>query len=392
MGRATRSCSSGAGRASELGDVLFFGSYDELRHPRIQVIRQGLAAHGVLVTVLNEPLGVDTAQRVEILRNPLRLAGFVATVIRRWIGLVRRCRRLTRPPDVVVVGYMGHLDVRLARMLFRRSTIILDHLIGLSDTAQDRRLDRRRLVTRVLEATDRRAIAAADIVVFDTVEHRDHLDTGARAAVVVPVGAPAQYHAVARMRTAPPDGGLRVLFFGLFTPLQGAVTIGRAIALLHDEPDVRFTMVGDGQDRGDALAAANNSHNVEWVPWVEPTELPGLLASHDVCLGIFGTTPKAQRVVPNKVYQGLAAGAAVVTSDTPAQRHILGDAALYVPVGDPEALARTLRELQTDRILLQRQQQRALDFARHSLTPEAVTRELAALLRHAAAPDPASRP
>ena len=51
------------------------------------------------------------------------------------------------------------------------------------------------------------------------------------------------------------------------------------------------------------------------------------MADHDVCLGIFGTGAKAPRVVPNKVFQGAAAGCAIVTSDTAPQRRVLGDAA-----------------------------------------------------------------
>ena len=71
--------------------------------------------------------------------------------------------------------------------------------------------------------------------------------------------------------------------------------------------------------------------------------LPALVAGHDVCLGIFGTGDKALRVVPNKVFQGAAAGCAIVTSDTAPQRRALGDAAVLVPPGDPEALAAALR-------------------------------------------------
>ena len=56
---------------------------------------------------------------------------------------------------------------------------------------------------------------------------------------------------------------------------------------------------------------------MRWIDWVDADELPGVVAEHDVCLGIFGTTDKAPRVVPNKVYQGVASGCAVVTSDTP---------------------------------------------------------------------------
>jgi glycosyltransferase involved in cell wall biosynthesis len=42
------------------------------------------------------------------------------------------------------------------------------------------------------------------------------------------------------------------------------------------------------------------------------------------------------------VFQGAAAGCAIVTSDIPPQRRALGDAALLVPPGDPAALAAAL--------------------------------------------------
>jgi glycosyltransferase involved in cell wall biosynthesis len=368
-------------RAGASGEVLFFGTYDETLHPRIQVLREGLAAHGLAVTVLNEPLGIGTAQRVEMFQRPQRLVHFGLAMLRRWLRLVRRARRRPRAPDAVVVGYLGHFDVRLARLLFRRSTIVLAHLVGLSDPARDRRLDGRRVVSRVLERVDRTAQAAADVVLFDTDEHRRHLGEGVSDSMVVPVGAPTAYFDAAPGRSRPQDEVLRVLFFGLFTPLQGATTIGQAIALLRDEPGVQFTIVGAGQDHAAAQEAARISPHVTWIPWVDSADVPALVARHDVCLGIFGTTPKALRVVPNKVYQGLATGAAIITSDTPSQRRVLADAAVYVPPGDAEALARALRDLREDAAGLKDLQEEAAELARRRFTPREVTRELADQLR-----------
>ncbi len=87
----------------------------------------------------------------------------------------------------------------------------------------------------------------------------------------------------------------------------------------------------------------------DWIDWVDPQDLVALVAQHDVCLGIFGTTPKAKRVVPQKVYQGCAAGRAVITSGTDPQRRILGDSVAYVEAGDPSALAAMLHSLDHDR-------------------------------------------
>jgi glycosyltransferase involved in cell wall biosynthesis len=140
-----------------------------------------------------------------------------------------------------------------------------------------------------------------------------------------------------------------VVFFGLFTPLQGAPVVGEAIGLLADRVDIEFTMIGTGQDYLTCRRLAGDNRQVTWTDWVDSDRLSHLVASHDVCLGIFGTTPKAWRVVPNKVYQGAAAGCAVVTSETPPQRRAIGDAALFVAPGSATELAEALRTLASDR-------------------------------------------
>ncbi len=67
-------------------------------------------------------------------------------------------------------------------------------------------------------------------------------------------------------------------------------------------------------------------------------------------LGVFGTSAKTGRVIPNKAFQALACGTPLVTGDTPAARELLrdGESALLVPPGDPEALAAAVRRLAGD--------------------------------------------
>ena len=143
---------------------------------------------------------------------------------------------------------------------------------------------------------------------------------------------------------------MRVVFFGLFTPLQGAPAIGEALGALAGLDRIQTTMIGAGQDLAASRHAARDNPNVTWLDWVAHDKLPDLVAGHDVCLGIFGTSAKARRVVPNKVYQGAAAGCAVVTSDTDPQRQTLADAAVFVPPGDGPALdAEALHSLASDR-------------------------------------------
>jgi glycosyltransferase involved in cell wall biosynthesis len=86
---------------------------------------------------------------------------------------------------------------------------------------------------------------------------------------------------------------------------------------------------------------------VEHVPWVEYENLPDELYAASCALGIFGTSAKAARVIPNKVFQALACGTPVVSADTPAARELLDDgkSALLVPPGDPEALVAAIRRV-----------------------------------------------
>ena len=112
----------------------------------------------------------------------------------------------------------------------------------------------------------------------------------------------------------------------------------------------RFRLIGDGQERpaAERLAKELQLDNVDFVDAVSETELAGEIARASICLGVFGTTDKAQRVVANKVFQCAAAGRAVITADTPAIRTAFGDALVTVPVGDAAALADAVRGLRGD--------------------------------------------
>ena len=351
--------------------VLIFGTYDVAAHPRVGVIAEGLRSAGHEVRECNAPLGFDTAARVKMLAQPWRVPALGVRLARCWAGLARRALRGPRP-DVVVVGYLGHFDVHLARLLFGRRRVVLDHLIGAADTARDRQVGHG-VRQPLLRAIDAAALGAARVVVVDTEEHRETLPAKHREhAVVVPVGAPDEWFVA---EPAAAEGPLRVVFYGLFTPLQGAATIGSAIARLADQP-ITFTMVGGGQDKAETVRNAGDAANVTWRDWVPAADLPRLVAGHDVCLGIFGTGPKALRVVPNKVYQGAAAGCAIVTSDTPPQRRALVGAARHVPPGDAAALADALADLAARPDELQRLKKASSTAAHEHFTPARVVEPL----------------
>jgi glycosyltransferase involved in cell wall biosynthesis len=265
------------------------------------------------------------------------------TALRLARAEVRLARRLHGEFDAVLVGYPGHLDVLALRRALPGVPLILNPLVSLSDTlVGDRaRFRAASLPARTLRTVDRRAFAAADVVVADTRAHAELFSSlGAREVEVVPIGAEERiFHPPWQ-----PVRESRVLFVGKLIPLHGVETIlGAAGELL----DVRFRLVGQGQ-LDDVLR--DRPPNVEWVRWVDYDRLGAAYRAAACALGVFGTTAKAARVIPNKAYQALACGTPLVTADTPAARELLadGESARLVPAGDAEALAEAVRGLLVD--------------------------------------------
>lgn len=148
-----------------------------------------------------------------------------------------------------------------------------------------------------------------------------------------------------------PESPLSVLFFGSFLNLQGPEVIVRAAKLYRGAP-VRWKLLGEGPQLESCRQLAGDLDTLQFLPWLAYEELPALINSADILLGVFGATDKAARVIPNKVYQALACGKPLITRGAPAYPdHFSGNDNLgirWVPAGDPAALARTVAELAED--------------------------------------------
>ena len=253
--------------------------------------------------------------------------------------------------DALIVGYPGHFDVPAAKRIARGKPVIFNPLVSLHETLVE---DRGRFASgsapsRFLRRVDRIALRRADLVVADTEQNARHLaglaELPAERLAVCFVGAEDRLF---RPGWQPP-GKFHVLFIGKLIPLHGLETILAAARLV---PEIPFRVVGNGQL--DALLL-DRPPNVEWVEWVDYERLPDEIQRAGCALGVFGTSAKAGRVIPNKAFQALACGTPLVTADTPAAQELLrdGESALLVPPGDPEALAAAVRRLATEPELAQ---------------------------------------
>jgi glycosyltransferase involved in cell wall biosynthesis len=267
-------------------------------------------------------------------RRALRLAEAEARLLTR------------RPPDsdAFIVGYPGHFDLPAAKRAAGDKPVVFNPLVSLADTlvGDRRRFRAASFPAQALASIDRLAFRAADLVVADTQAQAQFFAELADLDVVETcfVGAEERLF----RPTWRPRDEFTALFVGKLIPLQGVETILAAAALA---PEIRFRVVGSGQL---SQLLTERPPNVDHVPWIEYERLPAEIEDTGCALGIFGTTPKAERVIPNKAFQALASAAPLVTGDTPAARELLVDreSALLVPPGDSHALASAVRALAAD--------------------------------------------
>jgi glycosyltransferase involved in cell wall biosynthesis len=268
--------------------------------------------------------------------------------------LVWRFLRIPRA-DVVLVLYPGWFDAIVLGLVsrVRRVPVVFDIYISLFDTiVVDRKIaSESSIVGRLSRVIDWLSIRSANRVLADTPDNADlyaRLGGIPRDRIgVVWVGA--EDGAFGPRPEIDPDPK-RVLFYGTFIKLHGVDVIVRAAKLLEAD-GIEFRIIGTGQELDDIrrLVARLDASNVEMVGRIPLRDLAGEIASATVCCGIFGTSDKARRVVPNKVFECIRVGRAVVTGDTPAMRRAFSEEEVaMVPPGDPEALAREIRALLSD--------------------------------------------
>ncbi|HET6350469.1 MAG TPA: glycosyltransferase [Candidatus Krumholzibacteria bacterium] len=347
--------------------VCLFGGHHR-GYPRSTVIVNGLRRIGVPVT--------------ECVVSP-RLKS-----PRRYPALVRAYRRITDPFDLVFVPEFRHKDMPLAWALSRLSgkTCVFDPLVSRYDT---RVHDRRDVPAGGAQAwhnlnLDRVSMSLADLALADTGTHAAFFQSRLAApdvpVRVLPVGYDDDvFRPAAQVEGTP----VRVLFYGSYLPLHGVDVIVEAAARLRENGAIHIELIGGGQTFGDVeqRVRAAGLVNVTLTPRVDEADLCARIAGASICLGIFGSTDKAARVVPNKVYQCMGMNRAVITADTPAAREFFvpGRHVELVPPGNADALAAAIQALAVDDARRRALAEAAGEHVRANFSPVPIARRFVRL-------------
>jgi glycosyltransferase involved in cell wall biosynthesis len=279
--------------------------------------------------------------------------------LQRTPGLLRHGLRLKA--DILLVGFPGHLDVAAAKAvaLATGARLVFDPLVGLYETNVE---DMGNAVPGSLGARryaleDLISCRLADVVLLDTDAHISHFRELSRAGAEkfrrVWLGTD---DTVMYPRSDGIDPASDVFLYGNMFPIHGFEhVLGAAQLLQRRNQHVTFTVVGGGERYRSLRQRAEDSGlaSVRFMSAVPYERLAELMASSRVCLGIFGTSGQARRVIPNKVFDALAMAKPLITADTPAVREALthGVHAWLCPPSDSEALADAIWRVVSDRDL-----------------------------------------
>lgn len=340
--------------------IVLWGTYDTGK-PRVRILRDGLRAHGVQLTECHVSLwqGIEDKSAV---RGVWRWLGILVRMAIKYPCLIWRFLRLPKH-DLVLVAYPGLVDIFVIRLFawLRRTPVAWDWFISAYDTiVLDRQLiGRRNPLAWVLWFIEWLAVQLADMPFMDTAAHARRMErlfrlhTGTVGHVWV--GAETSVFTIKEVTVQPTDKQSqlqrpwRVLFYGQFIPLHGVGVIVNAARLSRETP-IEWVLIGRGQEAGRirSMLEKRPLPNLRWVEWVEYRELVDWIRAADICLGIFGSSEKAASVIPNKVFQIVAAGRPLITRDSPAIGELLGPVSPWVtlvPPADPQALAEAVDDI-----------------------------------------------
>ncbi len=309
-------------------NIMAWGTYDTGK-PRVRILLRGLRENQVALTECHAHLW----QAVE---DKTQLKGVFAKLwlCLRWLAsypaLIYQFWRAVKP-QAVLLPYFAYLDILVLWPFakLRRTPLILDAFIPLYDTlVHDRKmLSPRNPLAWLAWGWEWLALHAADMVIFDTRAHQDYFSKtfglNPHKCGVVYVGVEPEFFQPQSANVRKDTTRTTVLFYGQFIPLHGIETIIEAAQLCNDDT-IDWVLIGTGQEANkiQKMLEEKPVQNLQWIKWVNYEELNSWIQQADICLGIFGKSEKANRVIPNKVFQILASGKPLVTRDSDAMREM----------------------------------------------------------------------
>lgn len=344
--------------------VCYFGIYNP-NYSRNKILISGLRVNGV-----------------EVIECNTTLVGF-----KKYLDLIRKHWRLRNDYEVMVIGFPGQQLVLLAKLLSRKP-VILDAYLSLYDSlVYDRQqYSSRSLKAKYLWLIEWLACQLADKVLLDTNIHIQYFvetfKVSSKKFWRIFIGADDKiFYPRPQLKEVKE---FLLHFHGTYIPLQGVSYIIEAANILRKEK-VIFQLVGNGQEYNKVKKLVKDlalEKVVRLIDYQLPEKLAEYVSQANLCLGIFGDTAKAKRVIPNKVYEYLAMKKPVITGDSVAIREVFkeNNELAWCGMADAQSLANKILELKGNSALREKLAENGYGFYQKNFCPQALGRDLKNIL------------
>lgn len=357
--------------------ICYFGTYSR-DYIRNRVILKGLKKNGIKVIECHYPLWKGVEPRIQEFKGIKGLLKLSFKFLKAYFILFTKSFDIVEKPDFIIVGYTGHFDVPLAFLISKilRVPLIFDMFVSLYDTFfLDRKFTKNPFIGKFLKFIDRLSMILPDKILFDTEANihwvSEEFKIDRKKFVKLWIGEDPEIFFPKNIN----NKIFNVLYFGGYIPLHGVKYI---VGAARELKDIKFKFIGRGQLYNDIVNYAKDLRNIEFIDWIELNKLPQYICSASICLGIFGDTEKARRVIPNKVYESIACKIPVITADTPAIREIFRHKEnIYLcKISDSDSLKDAILELKNSPKLRKVIAENAYELFINNFTPEKIGKKL----------------
>jgi glycosyltransferase involved in cell wall biosynthesis len=363
--------------------ICFFGTYDNT-YTSNKMVLQGLKDNNVKVVEVNSHTKVTRLDKkeemnwVNLLKRIFGKARIINEIIKNW-SEIKKC-------DAIYVGYPGHVDVFpafiVAKLLGKKLVFNPLLIIYIGFAEEQGILNKNSLMGWVIKQSESLVYKMCDLVFADTPFQEEFLRRDFKVPQtklkVLPIGADDKFYTYTPYTNK--SKKINCCYYGLYSPVHGVEHIIEAARILKNNKNITFSMIGIGNtfEPNYKNAQKLGLDNVKFYHDVPESEHPKIMAKSDLFFGFLAHTPTVDRVIPNKVYQGMAQGKLVVTADAPVTRSVFknDENMVLVQPENPKALAQAIVDLSEHPLKRIKMIDASYKLFKTKYTPKAVGKQL----------------
>ncbi len=363
--------------------VCMFGTYDRT-YTSNKLFLEGLRRIKVPVVEVNAHIPVTRLDRKDdmtwfhLIRRVFNKYRIVGETIRHWNDI--------KKSDVIYVGYPGHFDVYFAFIVAKLAgkKLVFNPLLVIYTGFSEEQgiLNKQSILGSLIKFAESIAYRLCDIVFADTPFQQEYLhkylSVPNEKMRILAIGADDGYYRFTPYTNTTKK--INVVYYGLYSPVHGVEHIIEAARILQKEKDIHFTMVGNGNTFATNYEKAKKLKlsNITFFHDTPLDQHPAIIEKADIFLGFLQKHPSVDRIIPNKVYQGLALNKVVLTADAPVTRSMFGhtENMYLVEPANPQAFADALVELKNNPQLRKKIAENGYELFKKNYNPSSVGKQM----------------